>query len=88
MDLVQVDVQNSHLEVVGTVSVLVVDIDQAEEFLAQVHFHAVVLLVARTDVDVPIAELLLQKLLELDDFRVVHGGSFKGIRGVDLGSPQ
>jgi hypothetical protein len=72
VDLVEVDVEDGHLEVVGAVAVFVVDVDEAEEFFAQIHFDAVVLLVARANVDVLVAELLLQELLELDDFRVVQ----------------
>jgi hypothetical protein len=72
VDLVEVDVEDGHLEVVGAVAVFVVDVDEAEEFFAQIDFNAVVLLVARAHVDVLVGELLLQELLELDDFGVVQ----------------
>jgi hypothetical protein len=72
VDFVEIDVEDGHLEVVGAVAIFVVDVDESEEFFAQIHFDAVVLLVARTDVDVPVVELLLQELLELDDFGVVQ----------------
>ena len=63
MDVFEVDVEDGHLEVVGTVAVFVVNVDEAEKFLAEIDFDAVVLLVARTDVDGAVAELLLQELL-------------------------
>ena len=75
VDLVEIDVQDGHLEVIRPVAILVIDVDQAQELLAEIDLDAVILLVARADVDVPVTEFLLQELLELDDFGVVHSGA-------------
>jgi hypothetical protein len=64
--------EDRHLEIVGLIAVLVVDVDQAEELLAQLDFDAVVLPVARAHVDGAVGELDLQIFLQLEDFGLVQ----------------
>jgi hypothetical protein len=72
LDVFEIDVQNGHLEIIGTIPVLVIDVNQPKEFFAEIDFHGIVLLGPRAHVQAAIVEFLLQELLELDDLGVVH----------------
>src|SRR5690606_22488113 len=50
-DLVEIDVEDRHLEIVRPVPVLVIDVDQAQKLLAEIDLDAVFLLVSRPHVD-------------------------------------
>jgi hypothetical protein len=72
LDLVEIDIEDRHIEDVGAVAVLIVDMDEPDGFFAEIDLDGIVELGARAHVDTRVVEFLLQVLLQLDDLRLVH----------------
>jgi hypothetical protein len=73
-DVGQIFLEDSHLKLEGTIVVLVIDEQYADELLANIDLGGVVLFRTRHDADLGIAEYALEIGVELPDFLNVHGG--------------
>src|SRR5580700_9423433 len=67
--------KNGHLKIVTALVVLIIDEQHANEFLADIDLGGIVLLGARHDTQLGVAEQALHVSFELADFLDVHGGS-------------
>ena len=80
----QIVLEDRHLELERAVVVLVIDEQDADEFLADIDLGRIVLFRPRHHADLGISEHALEIGVELPDFLNVHGGlqSDQGFYGV------